>query len=84
MKYYSSEVNKLYCLLQFNSDYLITGEDNIFQLWKGIFPVSNGKVMAHKGKVLCMEKINENKENNMLLKVYRDEIKKIKAEMNEN
>ena len=50
MKYYSFEVNKVYCLLQFNSDYLITGEDNIFQIWKGIFPVSNGKVMAHKGK----------------------------------
>ena len=42
------------------------------------------KIELENTKKTCMEKINENKENNMLLKVYRDEIKKIKAEMNEN
>ena len=42
------------------------------------------KIELENTKKTYMEKINENKENNMLLKVYRDEIKKIKAEMNEN
>lgn len=59
-KYHSFEVSKIYCLLQFNSECLITGEDNVFQLWKGIYPVSIGKVNAHRGKVLCIEQINVN------------------------
>ena len=42
------------------------------------------KIELENTKKTCMEKINENKKKNMLLKVYRDEIKKIKAEMNEN
>ena len=42
------------------------------------------KIELENAKKIYMEKTNENKENCILLKVYRDEIKKIKVEMNEN
>lgn len=42
------------------------------------------KIELENAKKIYMEKTNENKENRILLKVYRDEIKKIKVEMNEN
>jgi len=42
------------------------------------------KIELENAKKIYMEKTNENKENRILLKVYRDEIKKIKVEMYEN